>query len=115
MSAFRFAISLADWAFSVSSSRFRQDTRSGIIPDVQSANALADQAMQAVTMMAAPAFLIIRSSCFRSTDGGARSLALLRRLALQIWVHSAAMPVAWIIRPHFSIDVFSNVAVSARA
>src|ERR1700730_650928 len=94
MSAFRLAISLPDCAFSVSSSWFRHDSRSGTIPDVQSARALEDQAMQAMTKIAAPAFLTI---------------------AILLVFYSAVIPVAWIIRPHFSIDVFSKIEESARA
>src|SRR5258708_30820202 len=102
MSAFRLAISLADAAFCASDARFRHASRSGTIPDMESANAHEDQAMQAATKIAAPAFLIMQ--------------LLLRSIrAPRISVHSAVIPVAWIIRPHLSIDVFTNIALSASA
>src|ERR1700730_16285225 len=82
MLAFRFAISLADSAFSASTSRFRHDSRSGTIPDAQSANAYEDQAMQTMTKIAAAAFPYMHSSLSsvrRQRFGGAY-----RRSAIEI-------------------------------
>src|SRR6516165_4897728 len=87
MSDLRLAISLADSARSVASSWFRHDNRSAATPDVQSANAGA----QAITVMkiAAPAVLIMQ---------------------VLLLSHSAVIPVASSIRPHFSIEVFRTAA-----
>src|SRR6516162_7882988 len=87
MSDLRLAISLADSARSVASSWLRHDNRSAATPDVQSANAGA-QAMKVMTI-AAPAVLIMQ---------------------ILLLFHSAVIPVASSMRPHFSIEVFSTAA-----